>query len=216
MMRGTLLFFIIVVIGSTFALPNYVGAICFCNMDMAGGEEGKEAQKKSALAAALFFEATSITFQMFAQIEVYFTGKKDALVRAAELSKQSKERLGRAMEEFDGVRVHTKAIKAIDKNLMQLQDFSAAFIEAKVHPNSPIAALVIEALKKEGTVGMLGMCSQSIKDLQDPNKPMGKVYSTIEDGKPPMAPDLWSAIAQWNETLIKGRLISSIFTVRKK
>lgn len=215
MRRQILWFFIVLGLISIFVLPNYVQARCFCNMDMAGGEKGKKAQEKSARAAAFFFQAASTTFQMFRQIELHLTGEKDALRRAVEFSKQSREQLSRAQKEFDGVSREVEAIKAIDDTLRELTDYSIALMEAKVHRDSPIATSVIEAFKK-GAIGALQMCSQSIKDLQDPDKPMGKVYRAVDSGRAPLASDLWDAIAQWNETLIRGRLISSIFTVRKK
>ena len=73
----------------------------------------------------------------------------------------------------------------------------------------------MEALRKGPTVA-LQVCSQSLKDLRDPKKPMLKVYQAVDSSRVPSATDLWGAIAQWNETLIKGRLISSIFAIQKK
>lgn len=197
-----------------FAFSDYLGAVTFCNMDLAGGEKARKAQEKSARAAANFFQAASTTFQMFGQIELHLAGDKDALRRASGLSGQSREQLSRVLKELEGLSSETEAIKAVDEALRRLADYSIALKEAKVAPGSPIATSVIEALKR-GSIGLLQVCSESIKDLQDPDRAMGKVFRAVEIGKLPVPQDVWDAIVQWNETLIRGRLISAIFTVRR-
>jgi hypothetical protein len=196
-------------------LPNQLHANTFCNMDQAGGEKGRKAQEKSARAAAIFFQAASTTFQMFGQVELHLAGDKTALKRASDLSSQSREQLATALTAFDGVRLEADAIKSIDDALKQVTDYSIALKEAKVSPTSPIATSVLEALKK-GSLGVLQVCAQSIKDLQDSDKAMGKVYNQVGRSVIPSSQDLWDAIVEWNEALIRGRLISSIFKVRKK
>ncbi len=196
-------------------LPPRVSSSTFCNMDLAGGEKGRKAQEKSARAAAFFLQATATTFQMFAQIELHLAGEKQALSRASALSGQSRDLLSKALKVFGDVPLKKEVIQAVDQALQQVKDYSIALKEAKVPPASPIATSVLDALKK-GTVELLQVCSQSIKELQDTDKPMGKVYKEVDRGGIPSAQSLWDAIVQWNEALIKGQLVSSIFTVRKK
>lgn len=196
------------------AIPSYLSAAIFCNMDNAGGSGGKKVQAQSALAAASFMRAASIAFQMFEQIELHLAGEKEALNRAAVFGKNTMEFLSSASAGLKRVLGERDALKVIDYELSQQRDYSVAFRRARVPTESPIGRLVDKARKDGGSVGLVGVCMQSINDLQSPELAMGSVYKSVSSGESPGADQLWGAIAQWNEALIKGRLVSSMFALK--
>lgn len=196
---------------------NDLDATMFCNMDNAGGEEGKEVQDKTSKASAMFFQAASTTFLMFREIELYYVGEKDALERASSLSIQSQKQLNSASKLFSSVLEETDALNNIDVALKRLNpgDYKVALSTAKVSPTSPFVGPILEAFQSEGSRGVLKLCGYSIKDLENTTTPMGKVYKDVEKLEVPSNEILWSANVQFSQTLIKGQLISSVFSLTK-
>ena len=86
----------VLVVASIVVVPLGVSGNTFCNMDETGGEKGRGAQRKSASAAAMFFDGAATAFQMFANLERHLAGDKDALKRAQALSRKSVEELSKS------------------------------------------------------------------------------------------------------------------------
>ena len=185
----------------------------FCNMDESGGEKGKETQRKAALAAALFFDGAANTFQMFASIERHLAGDKNALGQARKLSGQSIEQLNRSVQAFQALGTDKKAMELIDSILQQLKrdDYVKALGLARYSMESPIGNQILSVFGKSSGGEVLQACANSVKGLVEKDQVMGQVYATVAAGKSPSSENVWAAIAQWNEVLIRGRIVSSIF-----
>jgi hypothetical protein len=202
-------------VGLLLVLPSYSDATMFCNMDNAGGNAGQKAQESSARAAAAFMQAASTTFQMFAQLELHLVGEKDALRTAADLSTQSTGQIERTLSQLREIAVERDALKAINETLSQVQNFGVAFQRARISPDSSIGKLISAALQNRAE-GLLRVCTETVEQLRSSDMPMGRVYLTISNRESPAPEVLWAAMAQWNETFAKGRLISSVFATFPK
>ncbi len=200
---------IAIAIGLVFGLSN-VRATTFCNMDTCGGEKGAEAQAKSAKGAALFFEAASKTFEMFAQIELSIGGDKNALDRAAGLSIESTALLEKAKETFQKVGDKTDSIQAVDSALKRLRDLEGVLRRGHIPSDSELASTIRAALEK-GSIELLGICVKSIEELQSSASPMGSVYEQVRRREIPKSETLWQATNQLYGTLFRGRVVSLVF-----
>ena len=191
-------------------LPSSADATMWCNMDNAGGSDARQVQQKSARAAAAFLQATSTTFQMLAQLELHLSGDREALATAAKLSAQGTKELERTLTELKAITNDANSLKRVNEELRRATDLSVAFQQALVAPNGPVGVLVADA-RQRGAEGLLTVCTDSVAQLRAPDTPMGQTFSAVVSGQPPLPPVLWAALAQWNEVLIRGRLVASMF-----
>lgn len=212
------------VVGFLFAFavqfnPTSVSATTFCNMDESGGDRAKDAQRKSAAAAASFFRGAALTFEMFANLESHLVeGDKKVLRQAADLARKSREQLGTAARQFKAIGGAPESIRAIEDALKKLNptDFAEAFKRAAYVADSPIGKQVTVEFEKTGAAGVMQACANSVEELLSKERPMGEVMVEVEGERVPTPDRLWAAIAQWNEVLIRGRVISAIFKISGK
>ena len=117
------------------------------------------------------------------------------------------------MKEFQGVAGEKEATKAIDAILKMLkdQDLGKAFDLAKYPRTGALSSEINAAFLKANSVDIAELCAKTVENLVNKERPMGEVFAVVASEKIPVSEKLWEAVAQWNETLIKGRIVSSIF-----
>ncbi len=211
MPRGNLQVFRIVTFVIFIILPRSLEASMFCNME-AREREKSNLRELTSKGASTFFKAVSITAEMFSEIELYHTGG-EALKRAATLSGQGLEQIGSAANIFRSALKDRQGLLSVDEALKRLtpDDYFRAAEMAKVSPGSTLAKAIIDGALNKGGGAVLSVCADSIEDLRSPKTSMGRVYMEVSELKLPLDTVLWDAMSQLNATLVRGRLISSIF-----
>jgi len=190
-------------------------AAIFCNMDRIGGAEAVAAQSTSARAGAKIFEALALTMKIFAEIELHFSGDRQALDRARPLVTQTIRTLNEAKDLLQAISFDRRVASDINARLQNVRrSFASVLTLANIEASDPAVQAVQAGLQKqEGAQPLLGLCVEQLDKLQKENTYMGKVYRAVAAGRPPDISVLLAAINQLNEVLRLGRLVTAVFAV---
>jgi hypothetical protein len=187
--------------------------VMFCNMDDAGGDKAKDAKEKSAKASAAFLMAASKAYEMFSELELFSVGERTNLNGAVQYCQASLVKLNEAKTAFSELMNDGRSISAIDDYLSTIRRFDLIFSEAYIDKQDIIVQSLMKAFEAKKTRGVIVFSIRAIEEIQGI---MNGILDVIGSNRIPRPQSLWIASYEWNLAFTKGRVISSLFTVRNK